>query len=404
MRSKLFLPFLALVLALASLLSEATAHAQTVTINPQLVRRDADGKAAPGRPTSLKLTDINLEDCVNDRSYDIPVTLAGFDTSVSAQVWAGAQDCSPLPARTAATQVCWRVLSGTLPRVQSTTPNIKVRDILASVKTKGDSYVGPSTADVCTDKNQQTISVYIFWVKGDGSPAGTPASQAFNVDTVGPAPPTEVKVTAGDRLLNLSWKSSKEQSDIQSYNAYCDVSSATAADGGTDSSVADADAGLSTADASADPGDGGVDGTASSDAGSAAAADSGTTNTNSSTCKSSVLTPGKQAPVGMVPCGSVAGLGAGSLSAKGLVNGSYYRVGIAAVDKYGNPGVLSELVCDTPVDVIDFFETYRDSGGTGGGCSMHSSDAPAVSLVGGFAGLVVLHVVRRRKSAKRSVP
>lgn len=404
MRTKNLATLVSILFAFASFLLSSVAAAQTVTVNSGLVRKNADGKTAPERNANLKITDINRDDCIQDRSYDIPLTLASFDTTMNLQVWAGAQDCSALPSRTTATQQCWRVFEGSLPRQQSVTPNIKVRDILAVNKTKGDTYVGPSSVDVCSNKDSQAISLYFIWVKGDGSLAGTGGTQTFNVDTVGSPPPTSVKATSGDRLLNVSWTAIAEQSDTDSYNVYCDSSPATTtSDAGNtvDASTSDAtatigDAGTSDAESDADAADAG-----------ATAADSGTTTSTDAgssvgACGGTLLIPGQQAPASMVPCATVTGASSSSIRVQGLKNDTFYRVAVAAVDKYGNPGVLSNVSCDSPADVIDFFETYRDSGGQGGNCSMHASDAPSGVLLGGFAGLFIFRAIRRKRAARAS--
>lgn len=391
MRTKTLAQLVAALFAFAIFLASSIAAAQTVTVNPGLVRKNADGSTAPERNANLKITDINRDDCIQDRSYDIPLTLASFDTTMNLQVWAGAQDCSTLANRTPATQQCWRVLDGSLPRQQSVTPNVKVRDILAVNKTKGDSYVGPSTVDVCSNKDSQTISLYFIWLKGDGSPIGSGGTQAFNVDTVGSPPPTSVKATTGDRLLNVSWTAITEQSDTDSYNVYCDATG-TATDAGV-SDATSSDAALADSATSTD-----ASGDATTDAGSTAT-DAGTTSSDAGdpgVCGGTLLIPGQQAPASMVPCATVTGASSQSIVVKGLRNDTFYRVAVAAVDKYGNPGVLSNVTCETPADVIDFFETYRESGGQGGNCSMHSSDAPSDVLLGGFVGLFVFRAVRRK--------
>lgn len=394
MRTKNFAQLVSILFALATFVVASLASAQTVTVNPGLVRKNADGTTAPERNNNLKITDINQNDCVADRSYDIPLTLAGFDQTVNLQVWAGAQDCSPLPSRTASTQVCWRVFDGSIPRQQSATPNVKVRDILAVNKTKGDTYVGPSSVDVCANKDQQIISLYFIWVKGDGTSVGS-GTQAFNVDTVGSAPPTAVTATSGDKAIIVSWTPITEQSDTDGYNVYCDSSGNGTTDAGTtDATAADAAAGVD-ADAAMDAGtDAGV---ASIDSGTASSRDAGS---DPGVCGGTLLVPGQQAPASLTPCATVSSAASRNARVKDLSNGKFYRFAVAAVDKYGNPGVLSSVTCETPADVVDFFETYRESGGQGGNCSMHASDAPSTVLLGSFAGLFVFRLVRRKRASK----
>ena len=52
-----------------------------------------------------------------------------------------------------------------------------------------------------------------------------------------------------------------------------------------------------------------------------------------------------------------------SYQISGLENNKEYYIGVAATDKHDNEGILSELDKGTPVEVQDFFEHYKDSGG-----------------------------------------
>lgn len=52
-----------------------------------------------------------------------------------------------------------------------------------------------------------------------------------------------------------------------------------------------------------------------------------------------------------------------SYQISGLENNKTYFIGVSAKDKHDNEGLLSELSNGTPVEVQDFFEHYKDSGG-----------------------------------------
>jgi len=62
-------------------------------------------------------------------------------------------------------------------------------------------------------------------------------------------------------------------------------------------------------------------------------------------------------------CKSSSDLTALSYQISGLDNNKKYYVGVAAVDKHDNEGLISELSTGTPVEVEDFFEHYKASGG-----------------------------------------
>ncbi|NUP09728.1 MAG: hypothetical protein HOW73_27090, partial [Polyangiaceae bacterium] len=84
--------------------------------------------------------------------------------------------------------------------------------------------------------------------------------------------------------------------------------------------------------------------------------------------------------------------------ADGLVNGQEYAIGVAGVDDIGNPGPLSNVVCATPVAVVDFFDNYTNAGGQGGcigGCAIADAGVPTSAL--GLACAVVLVAIRRRR-------
>jgi hypothetical protein len=78
-----------------------------------------------------------------------------------------------------------------------------------------------------------------------------------------------------------------------------------------------------------------------------------------------------------------------------------YSVAVAAIDGVGNAGKLSNVTCQTPSPVDDFFQVYRDAGGQGGGgfCSVPG----AIGHGAGLFGLALLAVgavatlLRRRK-------
>jgi hypothetical protein len=65
---------------------------------------------------------------------------------------------------------------------------------------------------------------------------------------------------------------------------------------------------------------------------------------------------------------------------------------VAAVDALGNAGPLSNVACATPKEVNDFFENYRNAGGSAGGgfCALGARPAP-----GAAAFFVVALLVRR---------
>jgi hypothetical protein len=100
-------------------------------------------------------------------------------------------------------------------------------------------------------------------------------------------------------------------------------------------------------------------------------------------------------------CGGVSGLTATSGQIKGLQNNVQYSVAVAAIDGVGNTGPLSNVTCNSPQQVDDFFEVYRASGGKAGGgyCAtgwVGARHSKAAAFLLAAASLVFF--IRRRRS------
>lgn len=82
-----------------------------------------------------------------------------------------------------------------------------------------------------------------------------------------------------------------------------------------------------------------------------------------------------------------------SVRIEGLRNEVAYQVTVVAYSKGNNPSDPSAAVTGTPVPVDDFWEHYKNAGGTdSGGCS----SGPAG--LGALAGLALARLIRRRRS------
>lgn len=83
-----------------------------------------------------------------------------------------------------------------------------------------------------------------------------------------------------------------------------------------------------------------------------------------------------------------------------LINGHQYAIAIAAYDDDGNVGALSNIGCQTPEPIVDFWTKYKEDGGTSGGgfCSLEAAGAPVAGSVFGVGiGALVLALGRRRR-------
>jgi hypothetical protein len=154
--------------------------------------------------------------------------------------------------------------------------------------------------------------------------------------------------------------------------------------------------GVSTADAASDT----VDTT--SDDGSV-----GTISTAASVADISMQPREAKLPDGSYkyPFVTATGNTANSATLSNLTNNVEYVVGVAATDSYGNVGALStfngsDMICQWPQQVTDFFDSYRSAGGLAGGsfCQVESPDLPTGA--GGsalVAGAALVFALRRRR-------
>jgi hypothetical protein len=97
--------------------------------------------------------------------------------------------------------------------------------------------------------------------------------------------------------------------------------------------------------------------------------------------------------------GEIDSVTATSLTLTGLTNGTTYHVGVTSIDGSGNVGPMSTLSCKTPGAVNDFWQSYKDDGGSAGGCALESggnAQTGSVFGLGMFAAAAALLRRRRR--------
>jgi hypothetical protein len=84
----------------------------------------------------------------------------------------------------------------------------------------------------------------------------------------------------------------------------------------------------------------------------------------------------------------------------GLQNDITYRVGVAAIDRYNNASIITDLVDGMPVATVDFYSAYKNAGGAaqGGYCSLaRGQRTPAIFALAGLAAVGLLLGRRRRR-------
>lgn len=390
----------ALLLVAALLAVSASASAQisslttissprgSIVLNPQArgIDRDRDYYSA-ARPWW-----ISYEDCLADDVFTFNLTIR--DTTNPLEIWAGTENCATNRSRTDRGQ-CWIVARE--PQLSDTVAvKVPVRNILLRRLNTTDPPAAGLSADVCddsTDPTGEAVTFYIMLVDGgqaneyiawDGGAGQT------GFDVVGPDPPESIGVGIGESQLSIKIRGVDEDTDRESFEAFCVPAGTTYASLG----LANPDA-TETPAAVGDAGffDGGLDAgqtvpTDSSDAGGAAP----------SACFTEVLRSGRRA-LPQFGCGTVRETSS-SLRTSRLVNDTTYAVAVSARDNLGNAGVVSTIECGRPTQLDDFFELYSRADGKGGGgfCSVGSPGTRATPH-----GLAVLFValaglaLRRKK-------
>jgi hypothetical protein len=291
------------------------------------------------------------------------------------EIWVGKADCKDLANRNGAgTDQCARIFKSDATGWTKQVPvKVSLQDAihalrnLSGIDADTDTIFGKGSAADCSDAalDQSALNFYFLLTDGSTSVKGSDSQSGadrFKVDLLGPKPPTNVDVAAGDTLLFPSWETTTVPNDLAGYRFYCDA------------------------------------GGSASPAGSAGGA-GGAGGSSSGTCGGGTLVPGALPPANLKPCGQVTGaLGVTGGRAEGLTNGQTYAVGVAAFDKVGNEGLMSELACATPEEVTTFFEAYRNAGGQGGGLCGFAAPGAARNwaLLGAVASVALVSWQRRR--------
>jgi hypothetical protein len=387
----------------------------------------------PARANGVRLPSqlpywVNRQDCLVDDLLTFTMTLSGGFTAYTLEVWAGGSDCTPTASRIGTTATCWKVGAAS----PTTTPfsiAIRARDIVAhnlpsSLVPANNQGVKPGTLADCTDTSttppQDIILDFMLVTSASGAAQTSHFMYKSGIDIWGPAPPLDVAASAGETRLHVGWTRSTSP-DIIRYDLYCDPPPGFVPDSGLsglmplngfpplpglETFAPDATVGVGGSGGVTGSGgaggfsfDAGAGGTTTTTDGSAPAAPTGP-----SCNSSSLLRPGQ--PIDnsydVYKCGEAAGKQAASGTVDNLINNVQYTVAVVGVDAVLNQGVLSGQACASPEEVTDFFELYRQAGGSGGGgiCSIgRPGRRPPVlgMLVGGIAAAWILRRRGRRQ-------
>ena len=410
----------AVAVAIASLLFffEAPAFAQATIdiVNSQsLPRLDKNGNTVPKRALTLNPEAVNYQDCVDDEQIRFTVLMTGFEANASVQVWAsnGGADCGQQLNRASANQLCWQV-SGNVPLQQQVDVNIPVRKIMSGAPPN--TAIKPDeTVAVCGKVDLTNLSVqFLYFSPGNTATAASKKEIPITIDTVGPAPPTGLRVLPGNTRVQVTWDNISGEGGVSALTGvrvYCDPSQAT---GPTTVQV---EAGCTDVPNEASVPDAGDDAEAGAeDAGfTTVCTDGGTKTVAGTDCSSSNFVAADGTKIipdnnfnAKYECGEITGNSGTTVNASGvggnpLTNGTSYAVAVAATDAYGNVGPLSDVICETPEETNDFWNGYRAAGGQAGGgfCATSGVGEPAGSFaVFGIIVAASISAMRRRKDRR----
>lgn len=407
---------------------------------------------------------ISKSDCeTDDDTFTFTFTVKPADGSRRLEVWASdTSDCLTNMDRNGASPKCKKVAE-----VQSVTtvqPSFKLtsRQIaLALPSIEYDAATGECT-DLTGTTAPRKVNLTFMLLKSPNDEASEyvkfpDKTYDIAVDLVAPPPPSAVTVETSERALSVSIKVDSKPTDLQKYNIYCDPPPSSSADssggcgctnigdtggGGTAGTTT---TGTTTTATSPPPPPGGAGGTGGAAGGTGGTAGTGgtggmggasatggavgaggtagtggagaTSGAGGDECVSDLTAPSGDNPGSCVSCvlegrpsdlylcGTIPENSTQGTAAV-LENGTYYAVGVAAVDKLGNVGELAPVDCGSPIEVKDFYEAYREQGGqAGGGCSVQRG-GPPVRAAGPLAGALVglAFVLRRRRRARGASP
>jgi hypothetical protein len=443
----------ALTGALLLVPSVASAQPTIAAINQypdRIVGGNDQGTTSLSRGTQFDQYGISYTDCAAGMVLSFDLTLSGFTSDETLQIWAAPSptDCTQAAARTG-TPTCW-LLAPPVTNVSSgpTAFEVNVWDLVGNqleslASTRTATYTPLDSSACRAQSGPEAVPMYIFFMPVDSSSNVVGGSTLYRyqitTDLVAPAPPAMSPLTVGDTYLTVNWTASTD-TDTLGYDVFMYPAPGASADAQVDAPAADAptiecidagpESGLGDADCFTtttggnefDSGDicpGDVLGefvsiypvapsttsTPTDEAGTVEAStdeagflEAGSTSATSGNPGIGPIAQMQPYIVASPTTPTVYGAVNGSLQVNNLTNETRYEFVVSSVDAEGNVGPPSPMVCDFPDTTTDFFQSYRADGGlAGGGCALDSQEVTGAGAGVAGLGLVLAAAARRRR-------
>ncbi|HEY6724709.1 MAG TPA: hypothetical protein VI197_11795 [Polyangiaceae bacterium] len=306
---------LALAGAAASWSTSALADSVVVLDNYTVERSDE-------RDSDEQPQTISFKDCEENADVLFPLNVSLTGGRRVLEVYVGPESCLDREVRN---NDC-RVIYGQ--EIGADNPSIRI----PSQEIVGDG--GEDCESSLSSGTNASASLLFAFEGSNGEPEadGSDVLQ-MSYDVTAPDPPQVTGLGQGDGQLVPRWEP-LEGEDVTGYRFYCQESPTT---------QEEVDSG--SFDAAGAGGQGGA---------------------SSAGCETSIV-PGRRPPEDARFCGEQAGKTAQRGTVTGVVNDRVYAVGVVAQDVVGNEGVVSNVLCQYPKEVTDFYEAYTAAGGKGGG-------------------------------------
>lgn len=360
--------------------------------NP-VIRVNDDSTPSSTTDTTIKLT-ITQADCKNEKlKFKFSLAVPGYQQTYDVLAYAGrsSSNCSGEYTALDNVKTCWPLGSLTVSNAVATA-EFTPAQLLGIGATMGKPILRNSCEDIVEGKGRQNFSVTFMFVYS--SEVKGSVTQAMYYSLVGPDAPPINDVLASDESVQIKWGTLTGVTTEVTYEFYCApneggetckstvlehfgskyaAGSNASGAGGASSSSSSTDGVVDTGGSAGDAGAAGNAGSvenaslANGEGGAAAVESTGAAGATESV----VTEPIDPKTLSKWLCGSARGRqsteGYSDPAIKGLENGRTYAVAIAVRDTYGNLGALSNYMCQTPVQIDTFYETYRAAGGKAGG-------------------------------------